>query len=91
MGGQRPLPGIRHSPTTTPSSDDDGDHPTIARGNGMLGNAIATGNGTHHDANGAAVSGGEAHGEEFVGECRRLVRRTLTLIIVSQNASCMRL
>lgn len=64
--GQRPLPGVRHSPTTTPSSDDDGD-PTAARGNGIVGNAVATGNGTHHDANGAAVSGGEAHGEEFVG------------------------
>ena len=65
---QRPLQGIRHSPTTTPSSDDDGDS-TVARGNGTSGNAVAIGNGTRHDTNGAAVSGGEVHGEEFVGEC----------------------
>lgn len=65
--GHRPLSGVRHSPTTTPSSDDDGD-PTVARGNRISGNAVATGNSTHHDTNGAAVSGGEAHGEEFVGE-----------------------
>ena len=65
---QRQLQGIRHSPTTTPSSADDGD-PTVTRGNGTSGNAVAIGNGTRHDTNGAAVSGGEVHGEEFVGEC----------------------
>ena len=65
---QRPLQGIRHSSTTTPSSDDDGD-PAVARGNGISGNTVAIGNGTRHDTNGAAVSGGEVHGEEFVGEC----------------------
>ena len=63
-----PTPGIRHSPTTTPSSNDDGD-PTVARGNGSSGNAVAIGNGTRHDTNGTAVSGGEVHGEEFAGEC----------------------
>jgi hypothetical protein len=67
MGPHPPPPAVRHSSGTTPSSDDDGD-PTVARGNGISGKAVATGNGTHHDANGAAVSGGEAHGEEFVGE-----------------------
>lgn len=55
--GQRPLSGIHHSSTTTPSSEDD------------IGNfTIANGNGTHHDTNGAAVSGKETHGEEFIGE-----------------------
>ena len=65
---QRTLQGVRHSSTTTPSSDDDGD-PTVARGNGISRNAVAIGNGTRHDTNGAAVSGGEVYGEEFVGEC----------------------
>ena len=39
-----------------------------ARGNGVSGKAIAASNGTRHDANGAAVSGAEAYGEEFIGE-----------------------
>ena len=39
-----------------------------ARGNGVSGKAVAASNGTRHDANGAAVSGAEAYGEEFIGE-----------------------
>ena len=65
--GQRPPFGIHHSSTTTPSSDDDGS-PAVANGNGLSENAIATGNGLHHDTNGATVSGVETHNDEFTGE-----------------------